>query len=155
MFITRYHLSPKLNALRREIESGNSNALDNFWQEISQEGTPLIEQAENTNSHIWVTFLWRAQEDMRNVVVVGGLAGLDFYGNRMAHLPGTDIWYRTYRSRIDARFTYQLSPNDALIPSNEVADWEKRTATWQPDPLNPRIYTFPKGNYSATTYGID
>lgn len=49
-----------------------------------------------------LTFLWRAKEDIRNVVVVGGVAGYDFTENQMSHLRETDLWYRTYKVRNDA-----------------------------------------------------
>ena len=35
-------LSPRLIALQEELQAGNRGALENFWQEITQQGAPLI-----------------------------------------------------------------------------------------------------------------
>lgn len=42
------------------------------------------------------------------------------------------------------RTTYRLSPNDALTGLRETQDLKARTATFQLDPLNPHIFTYPK-----------
>jgi enterochelin esterase family protein len=137
-------LSPRLSALRREVESGNGVALDAFWREIAVHGAPVIEPVPDNPDDALVTFLWRATGQVANVVVIGGLAARnDYSGNRMTPLPGTDLWFKTYRARKDLRTTYQLSPNDPLTPAPEVIDWEARATTWQPDPLNPKRFTFP------------
>jgi enterochelin esterase family protein len=61
----------------------------------------------------------------------------------MAQLPGTDVWFRSYTFRKDVRFLYTLSPNDDLTPLNAPnLDWQKRFASVQADPLNPK--RFPK-----------
>ncbi len=36
--------SPRLTALQRELAAGNHRALDDFWREIQQQGTPLVER---------------------------------------------------------------------------------------------------------------
>ena len=50
----------------------------------------------------------------------------------------TDLWYKTYRLPRDARFTYALSPNDSLVPLEDIDenDIMKRVATFRSDPLN-------------------
>ncbi len=57
----------------------------------------------------------------------------------MTLLPGTRVWYRTYRYRNDARFRYSLSPNDDLRPMESVppAEFAGRFKTVIADPLNP------------------
>ncbi len=62
----------------------------------------------------------------------------------MAVLPGSNVWYRTYRVRHDLRTTYQLAPNDPLTPFDGEVNWEEREAAFQTDPLNPRRYVFPR-----------
>jgi enterochelin esterase family protein len=138
-------ISPRLKQLQQALAAGNTTALELFWQEVAQQGTPLVEAVENNDEEVWVTFLWRAAEPVENVVVIGQLAsGQNFAENRMAPLPKTNLWYKTCRLRSNLRAAYCLSPNDSLIPFHQVEDWAARTATWQPDPLNPRTLQVPE-----------
>jgi enterochelin esterase-like enzyme len=135
--------SPRLAALHRELESGNTNALEIFWEEIAEQGAPLTEKIEDDPDEL-VTFLWRSRQEVRNVVVVSAIGGYKLADNQMTRLPDTDIWYRTYKLPGDLRTTYQLAPNDSLVPLGESKDWREREANWQPDPLNPRTHVIPK-----------
>jgi Domain of unknown function (DUF3327) len=129
--------SPRLIRLTEEIRSrARATALASFWAEIRRDGSPLIEPIPGEPNYSWVTFLWRAVGKTTNVVVVDGVAagmgGADPTKSLMSPVAGTDVWYRTYKVRNDAAFTYTLSPNDSL---------EKLTAPRkskpQLDPLNP------------------
>ncbi len=136
--------SPRVAALQQELEAGNSSAIDTFWQEIMENGSPLIEPIEGDDQYVLATFLWRGNEETRNVVVVGGLAGWDdFKQQQMTRLLESDVWYRTYRGHRTLRTTYRLGVNDSLEPVNE-GNWQERSAGWQHDPLNPRTFFFPK-----------
>lgn len=132
--------SPRLQALREQLAGGDTAALDAFWRQVAKDGTPLIEPMPGTGDEVLVTFLWRAAQPVERVVVVGGLAGDNARRNQMAHLDDTDLWYRSYRSRADARFTYLLSPNDSLADSADLGDdpaaWQIRAATFRVDPFN-------------------
>jgi enterochelin esterase-like enzyme len=132
--------SPRLVALSQALARSVPDALTAFWTEMRELGTPLVEPLLDAPEQALVTFLWRSTTPTSTVVVVGGLAGLDFANQQMTHLPGTDLWYRTYRARTDLRTTYRLSPNDALVPFERVDDWVAREATWQVDPLNRHPY---------------
>lgn len=131
--------SPRLALLARRIESGDIGALEGFWGEMANRGTPLVEPLDADRDAL-VTFLWRGSGGLRNVVLFSTLFGYDFESNQLRHLPRTDVWYRTYHVRSDARGIYWLSPDDPLTPLSEE-DWEGRTTTWRPDPLNPGRYT--------------
>jgi enterochelin esterase family protein len=134
--------SARLNKLLSELQSGNRNALREFWLEVEKQGTPLVEPIPGDPAHVWTTFLWRARQPVRNVLLVSGLTN-ESYGrdvlsqNLMSPLAGTDIWYRTYRVRSDARFTYLLSIDDSLVPSENEQNPREREAKFRPDPLNP------------------
>lgn len=136
--------SPRLAALAVQLEKGESGVIDRFWQEVTDRGTPLVEPIEGSKEHAWVTFLFRGSEDTQNVVIfVDRGLWRDIPSNRMERLAQTDVWYRTYRFRKDARFTYSLSVNDSLTSLRCLEDegeWLKRTATWRFDPLNPRRF---------------
>lgn len=135
--------SPRLVALEKQLKSGNDATLDNFWREVKQQGTPLVEPIPGDNKHVIVTFLWRGDETTKNILLNSeltynfnrdGQLNLDL----LAHLPDTNVWWKSYEVRNDARFTYYLSPNDSLVPyeMRKTKDWE----TLQPDPLNTRRF---------------
>jgi enterochelin esterase-like enzyme len=137
--------SPRLTALKKDIDSGNRAALESFWQEVTKQGTPLVESIAGDDRYVSITFLWRAKEETKNVVVVGGIAGYQFTENQMTRLPDTDLWYRTYRVRNDARFGYNLAPNDSLILIKDINIEDQkavmqRISTFKTDPLNPKTY---------------
>lgn len=140
--------SPRISALRRDIESGNLWALRAFWQEVDKQGTPLIEAIQEEDE-VLVTFLWRGDRETKNVVILGGIAGWHVIQNQMARLLQTNLWYKTYHVPSDTRMSYWLSPNDSLIPLNEVEDWKERVSTWQPDPLNLHLHSFEKDAYQS------
>jgi enterochelin esterase family protein len=141
--------SPRLAALAQSLDAGEARALERFWTTITQKGTPLIEPSPTIPDHVLVTFLWRAHEPVEHVVLISPLGNgwwwKHFTESMLLRLQQTNLYYRTYDLRADARFLYQLSPNDALLHPADVTDWPTRTATWQLDPLNPRTYT-PEGD---------
>ncbi len=73
-----------------------------------------------------------------NVVVIDGVAagvgGTEPRNSMLTRLARTDVWYRTYKLRNDAAFTYTLSPNDSLEPL-----LGPRRSKPRPDPLNPNL----------------
>lgn len=144
MTMLEHCVSRRIASLQRKLEAGNTEALDAFWQEVATQGVPLIETIDGDDRHMLVTFLWRASEVLNNVTVVGGLAGYGFAGNQMTPLLDTDLWFKSYRARVDTRTTYWLSPNDSLVAAAEVEDWAARSASWQHDPLNPHTYVWPR-----------
>src|SRR5256885_969148 len=58
-------LSPRLAALRDRIKSGDREALDNFWKELSERGAPIVEGVPGNDRDVLVTMLWRATEETR------------------------------------------------------------------------------------------
>jgi enterochelin esterase family protein len=128
--------SPRIQALRKQIASGQSNT-EGFWQQIAAQGTPLVERLDET--HELVTFLWRAQHDTRGVWVRGPFQVAGETPNRTMHRIGdSDVWYLTVRLPKRARFTYQLIPN---YPQG--SDGTERIA--QADPFNPKRWDCPEG----------
>jgi enterochelin esterase-like enzyme len=146
--------SPRLNRLAKELETVGREALKTFHEEIQKQGTPLVESIPKDEKHVWVTFLWFAKEPVRNVVVFSGLTNYAYTRAvlpdiQMARLTGTDVWFKTFKVRIDARFTYQLSVNDSLIPEEDETDDNARRARLQSDPLNPHHAQDALGKISA------
>lgn len=120
-------VSPRLEALRQEVATGNAAALERFWQEVSQNHAPLIEVIPGDDKYLLVTFIWRAPEAIQSAAVVSNLNGQMGASEAMANLPGTDLWHRTYRLPSDTRESYQF----AAASDNMT------------DPLNPRQFIFP------------
>jgi enterochelin esterase-like enzyme len=127
--------SPRIQALRKQIASGETNT-ESFWKETAAQGSPLLEQL---NANYWlVTFLWRAQHDTRSVMVTGSFNVPGFTRNNLMHRIGhSDVWYLTLKLPKGARFTYRFVPNNP--PSSESTQ-----ATAQADSYNPRRWDCPK-----------
>ena len=139
--------SPRLTALLKDVRAIKNQVLENFWRDISKQGTPLVESIPGEPDHVLLTFLWRGDEQTKNVVLFSVLttrANMGFSTEQLARsqltrLPRTDVWYRTFTIRHDVRLSYYFSPNDPLLPASRRTtdkDWE----TLQPDPLNPNRF---------------
>lgn len=107
-------LSPRMEELRQAVARQEAGAVDDFWREVSERHTPLVEPIPGEEHFQWLTFLWRGDDTTYNVVLAGGPAPGHPDGHRFARLEQTDVWYRTVRMRDDLRTTYYLSPNDPL-----------------------------------------
>src|ERR1043165_5743630 len=83
--------SPRLGALRDRLTSGDRTALDKFWNEINEQGAPIIEPTADNDHEMLVTMLWRAREETKNVFVFR----LGDVSKPMARLLDTDLWYKT------------------------------------------------------------
>jgi enterochelin esterase-like enzyme len=117
--------------LTAAINSGRTDAIADFWRELAACGAPLIEPVEGDDDHSWVTFLWRGQAvqsvQLVSLLVPPGQGELQL-------ITGTDVWYKLFKVRNNARLTYQFSslPVDATMIKRNL----------QIDPLNPHIFDF-------------
>ena len=125
--------SPRLLALRDRLTSGDRTALDKFWNEINEQGAPIIEPAAESDQ-VLVTMLWRAREETRNVFVFR----LGDVSKSMVRLLDTDLWYKTFRLQKGARFIYQLATN--LPDPKEWWGVSRFAGAVRNDPLNPHQY---------------
>ena len=129
------YTSPRILALRKQIASGDRDALSRFWAAVAREGTPLSDPIPDDPGHLLATFVWKQTFDIDNVLVLWNPYATEHPDDyRMRRLEQTDVWYKTLRVPRGARFLYQLSPNDTLTRSPNA----QRYATAQADPLNPR-----------------
>jgi enterochelin esterase family protein len=119
--------------VRRRLAAGDWSP-DAFWANVTSRGTPIVERSDDDRYQL-VTFLWRARGDTRNVSVIGTFMKAPL-AEPMQHVPGTDVWYRTFRVPAGARFSYFLSPNSPLTFDGPGA--AQQMATLQADPLNER-----------------
>ena len=125
-------MGPRLKKLQQALAQGHST--DAFWQQVQQQGTPLVEPWEG--GQLLVTFLWRDQGN-HNVRLFGSPSGDH---NPLRKLDGSDVWWTSVVMDPRARLTYALAPD---VPRVANAAQQRRMilATLQRDPLNP--HTFP------------
>src|SRR6266542_303339 len=124
-------LSPRLAALRDRIKSGDREALDKFWKEISERGAPIVEEVPGNDRDVLVTIVWKAREETRNVFVFR----LGDVNKPMARLLDTDLWYKTFQLQKGARFIYQLATN--LPDPKEWRGITRFARDLRNDPFNP------------------
>ncbi|WP_353149101.1 enterochelin esterase domain-containing protein [Pollutimonas bauzanensis] len=123
--------SPRLRALQKTIASGGSS--EAFWKEIAREGSPLIESLSDKES--LVTFLWKGEA--KNVRLFGSPSGDH---DPLARLPGSDVWWATFRMPNTARLSYRLAPDIPVVQDDPRAQRRIILATAQRDHLNPRVF---------------
>ena len=126
MSINEVLASPRIAALQQDVSSGDIGAVETFWQEATRQDTPLIEPIEDDNRFALVTFLWRDANSTTNPAVVCSVAYPAEKG-LMTQIPGTDVWFKTYRVPRNTFDSYQIAIGD----SNQV------------DPFNSRVHIFP------------
>jgi len=133
--------SPAISALRKSAQKDARVAEAQFWANVQRVGTPLVEPIRGNSTDVLITFLWRGDSTTKNVALVNtAIASYVPAEALLTHLDGTDVWYRSYPARNDARFSYELSVNDNLVPFDQVTDWGARSATFHRDPFNKRVY---------------
>jgi hypothetical protein len=140
--------SRAIESLREKIAK-DPHAVENFWEEMKRSGTPLAEPIASEPHYSFVTFVWRGDAETHNVVVVSPLALVNLEQAKMNQLPGTDVWYLTYRMRNDARMAYRLAPNDSLVPFEAETNFFARMAHFQRDPFNAKTFDY-GGNMKAS-----
>ncbi len=112
--------SARLVALEKQLRSGDVTALDNFWREIKQQGTPLVEGIPGDEKHVLVTFLWRGGTETKNVALFSDLPGVAEAAeeNLLVNLPGTDVWFKSYKVHKDG-----VPENVPLMVTESNVSW--------------------------------
>lgn len=101
--------SPRIERLRKSL-GAEPRALGQFWSEVSEQGTPLIENIPGDTANVLVTFLLRGDAELPAPVVFANvLPDNDPAAQRLINLPGSDVWYRTFHMRSDLPVLYELS----------------------------------------------
>jgi enterochelin esterase family protein len=128
--------SPQLSRLQQELESGNSGSLKHFWQQVKEQGAPLVEKFESNVEERLVTFLWRASGSEKSVALVSQMTNPTTYP--LTRLLDTDMWYLTLQLPSDLRATYQFFPD--VPPASAKGTFESPWANYRPDPFNPKRF---------------
>jgi enterochelin esterase family protein len=133
--------SPAIAALRKSAQKDARVAEAQFWTTVQRVGTPLVEPIPGDSANVLFTFLWHGDSATKNVALVNtAVASYAPAEALLTRIGGTDVWYRSYPARNDARFSYELSVNDNLVPFDQVTDWGVRSATFHRDPFNKRVH---------------
>jgi enterochelin esterase-like enzyme len=101
--------SARILALKQRLQDGDRHALEEFWRQAAQMGTPLIEPAKNSSSEVVVTFVWRGDASTEKVALLAPLEkspGMPTIA--LTRLLDTDVWYKCWQMRDDLRFTYRF-----------------------------------------------
>ncbi|WP_236620659.1 alpha/beta hydrolase-fold protein [Providencia sneebia] len=135
--------SPKLQALLDKYQAEETS--DEFWLEVKKQGTPLVEDFKKGQKKI--TFLWRGAKS--NAYILGAPSGNH---EPLAHIPNSDIWYRTFIVPDDALSQYKIAPDIPKVPEGGFAQRRAILATAQADPLNqhavPSFFVDPYNRFS-------
>jgi enterochelin esterase-like enzyme len=142
--------SPRLTALQASLQRHDPDALRNFWAEIDQEHTPMVEPILGDAHDQLVTFLIRADPSDESLTV---RLGSDFpmrTANRSdpyQRLGDSNVWFTSYVLPKDAIIAYRLRVPQGLTRSpNSVVQFNFDGVQLEHflDPLNPR--KFPPGD---------
>lgn len=134
--------STRIKQLYTDVATNHSEGLTSFWQQVEQEGTPLIERDPFNPLLTLCTFLWRGKSQIRTVRVhlLYRTTLLNEY--EMVRLAGTDLWYTTIQLPSQGRYAYTLlvdpPPMNQPNMDSTPEDKQRYFASSQADTLNPR-----------------
>lgn len=103
--------SPKINILMEKIKSGDTDSISQFWRDIERYGSPLIEEIHGDDENVLITFLYKGDSNVKNILIYGSFPGFRYEENIMGRVLDTDIWYRTYIIKNNVKFKYNFSLN--------------------------------------------
>ncbi|WPC76567.1 alpha/beta hydrolase-fold protein [Vibrio porteresiae] len=125
-------ISPLLTATSKGIAQHDVNAEAEFWQRVSELGSPLIEPTSAGESV--VTFVYQGEDSTENVLLLGAPYDGRAY---LTHLAHSQIWFKSYRLPNHSRFSYRLAVNVAQLAED---NWNEQYlacfSSVMVDPLN-------------------
>lgn len=127
----------RIKNLKKEIESGNFSAEEEFLNYIKLNGAPLIEKLSEDKDYDLVTIIYVEDKPLNNVVLIPPVGMRKLENCIMEKIEGTSIWYISYKVEKDIRFSYQFSPNDPLDN-----DWNRRWKNVKGDKFNKNNLNF-------------
>lgn len=134
--------SPRIRRLKREIEAEGRVAEARFWERVATKGTPLVERAAHDPTCSLVTYLWRGGPATRSVGLFGPQTEFGAF-DRLTRLPGSRLWFGSWKMKSDAFGSYLLLPNLPRSTPTDPAGWLRLLKTGKTDPLNPRTFVSP------------
>lgn len=133
--------SPVIMKLKEKIELGNNEAVQVFWNNIEKANAPLIEKIDGDLENSLVTFVYKGNEDIENIVLIPPIGRDNLLENKMEKFLDTNIWYASYEINNKLRFKYSFSVNDSFD-----INCEKRWDNLECDKLNKNKLVFKDEN---------
>lgn len=121
---------------RRICEAGRSFS-EAFWQQLMGK-CPLAEPISDASRFVRLTFIYRGNQETRNVSVFG--VDFDESSTVLTRFRDTDLWYCTERVEKDARFTYNFAVTSEVKQATTQGTTVRTVTTVTVDPLNPYRY---------------
>ena len=114
-------ISPKISRLQDEIKVNKKEAVSKFWKEIEGIGTPIFEDIEGDNKYNLITFVFREDEEVDNIVCHIGLYLQNMFVTEdikeclLERIKDTNVYFKSYKLLKGIRATYNFSKNNQNI----------------------------------------
>jgi len=128
--------SPRIRRLQGAVRKKRRSAEARFWASLARSRTPIIEPVEDDPTRSWVTYVWRGDARTRSVGLSSPQTEFGEF-DPLTRLAGTQVWYRTVKTRNDCMGAYLLVPNPPSMSFAALADFLAALARGKLDPLNP------------------
>lgn len=100
--------------LQKKLEQGNQAALQEFWDMVETKGAPLIEKIDGDLENSLITFIYKVDEEIENIVLMPPVDWDNLQESKMHRLLETNLWYITCKLKSNVRFAYAFSINDSF-----------------------------------------
>ncbi|MCX4472856.1 alpha/beta hydrolase-fold protein [Micromonospora sp. NBC_01655] len=120
--------SPRIDRLLHDLSADGAPVLAEFWREVADRGTPLVERVDSDSA--LVTFLWRGEAAQTST---GWGINLP-----LRRVPGTDVWHGSERLPLDLHTIYFLRHGATDLPTDATGRGPTHL-----DPLNHHPFRFP------------
>jgi len=140
-------ISPRLKQLLIDIKLKNKHkVLEDFWLELIDNGTPLLEIDDSDLEHVLATFIIKKENATDEYVLISTITDHDLKQGKLQLLEDTNIYFITYRVPNKTRTTYYFGKN---FPEDFNTYWQKRDEYSKQclfDPFNQKKFTWPKND---------
>lgn len=147
-------LSKTLIDLEETLQSQGEKAIDGFWRDIREIGTPLIEDIEGDPKHKLVTFIVKEEKDVDKFILMSVIGGEDLSNKVFNRFKNTDIFYKSIKTSNEVRDCYQIARDIPLNPEELGKNWHKYKKKCTADPLNPNHLAFPEDKDTESDRGL-
>ncbi|GKX66634.1 alpha/beta hydrolase [Inconstantimicrobium mannanitabidum] len=123
--------------LLTKIKQGDKESSKQFLDSLEKNGAPLIENIEGDTENNLVTFIYKAKEEIDNVLLISPVTFNDLQQCKMEQILDTNLWYKTLKIKNELRIFYYFSINDSFDN-----DWERRFKESKHDEFNDNATVF-------------
>ena len=141
-------ISPMISRLQDEIKLNKKEVVSKFWKKIEEMGTPIFEDIEEDNKYNLITFVFREDEEVNNIVCHIGLYLQNMFVTEdikeclLERIKDTNVYFKSYKLLKGIRATYNFSKNTPLEPKNPTQNLFKYADSIIPDPFNSKKYLY-------------